>query len=56
MAGHDIWQSPILAAPTCGDADHPYPAVDLNKDCLVDFADLALFLAHWLECTAPECN
>jgi len=53
---HDIWQAPNLAAPTCGDAEHPYPALDLNKDCRVDFADLALFLAHWLECTAPECN
>ena len=30
--GHDIWQAPILAAPLCGDAEHPYPAVDLNKE------------------------
>jgi len=52
----DIWQAPILAAPVCGDAEHPYPAVDLNKDCRVDLADLALLLAHWLECTAPECQ
>jgi len=54
--GYDIWQVPILSAPTCGDAEHPYPAVDLNKDCRVDLADLAVLLAHWLECTAPECN
>ena len=54
--GFDIWQAPILAAPICGDAEHPYPAVDLNKDCRVDLADLALLLAHWLECTAPECD
>jgi len=54
--GFDIWQAPILAAPVCGDAEHPYPAVDLNKDCRVDLADLAVLLAHWLECTAPECN
>ena len=54
--GFDIWQAPILAAPICGDAEHPYPAVDLNKDCRVDLADLAVLLAHWLECTAPECN
>jgi len=52
----DLWQAPILAAPTCGDAEHPYPAVDLNKDCRVDLADLAVLLAHWLECTAPECE
>jgi hypothetical protein len=50
------WQAPILAAPVCGDANHPYPAVDLNKDCRVDLADLAVLLAHWLECTAPECD
>jgi beta-lactamase regulating signal transducer with metallopeptidase domain len=56
LGGPDLWQAPILTAPTCGDADHPYPAVDLNKDCRVDLADLALFLAHWLECTAPECD
>jgi beta-lactamase regulating signal transducer with metallopeptidase domain len=54
--GQDIWQVPILSAPVCGDADHPYPPVDLNKDCRVDLADLAVLLAHWLECTAPECD
>jgi len=53
---YDIWQAPILSAPTCGDSEHPYPAVDLNKDCRVDLADLAVLLAHWLECTAPECD
>jgi len=54
--GEDLWQVPIHVAPVCGDAEHPYPAFDLNKDCRVDLADLALFLAHWLECTAPECD
>ena len=54
--GEDLWQVPILAPSVCGDAEHPYPAVDLNKDCRVDLADLALLLAHWLECTAPECD
>ena len=54
--GSDIWQAPILSAPVCGDSEHPYPAVDLNKDCRVDLADLAVLLAHWLECTAPECD
>lgn len=50
------WQAPILAAPACGDSQHPYPAVDLNKDCRVDLVDLALLVAHWLECSAPECD
>ena len=40
----------------CGDVNHPYPIGDLNQDCRVDFADLGIFCAHWLECTAPECN
>jgi Tol biopolymer transport system component len=53
---YDMWQVPIFSVPTCGDSEHPYPALDLNKDCRVDFADLALFLAHWLECTAPQCE
>jgi hypothetical protein len=53
---YDIWEVPIFSVPTCGDSEHPYPPLDLNKDCRVDLADLALFLAHWLECTAPECE
>jgi len=39
----------------CGDYAHPYPPADLNHDCIVDFADLAIFCQHWLECTKPEC-
>lgn len=27
-----------------------YPAMDFNKDCKVDFRDLAIFLDSWLEC------
>lgn len=42
--------------PYCGDIDHPYPVMDFNQDCRVDLADFALFAAHWLECTAPECD
>jgi streptogramin lyase len=43
-------------SPCCGDSDHPYQPGDANKDCKVDFADLALIASHWLECTAPDCN
>ena len=35
----------------CDGAD--YPVGDLNQDCVVDLADLALFLADWLKCTTP---
>jgi hypothetical protein len=42
--------------PTCGDAQHPYPAGDLNRDCRINFRDFAVIALHWLECTAPECD
>lgn len=32
---------------------------DLNKDCYVDFRDMAIFSMHWLECGNPfdpDCN
>ena len=41
--------------PFCGDDEHSYPVGDLNQDCHVDLADLALFAAKWLECSAPGC-
>lgn len=40
----------------CGDQCHPYPASDLNKDCIVDLNDLSEFALLWLECTKPECD
>jgi uncharacterized delta-60 repeat protein len=40
----------------CGDECHPYPAGDLDKDCVVTFGDFALFASHWLDCTKPECD
>jgi hypothetical protein len=40
----------------CGDAEHPYPPGDVNKDCKVNFLDVAVLGLHWLECTAPECD
>jgi len=42
--------------PACGDEDHPYPPMDFNHDCIVDFIDFGLFCGHWLECTNPECD
>ena len=42
--------------PYCGDVDHPYPLMDFDEDCRVDLVDFAMFAAHWLECTAPECD
>jgi hypothetical protein len=45
-----------LPFPTCGDAQHLYPAGDVNHDCRVNFLDFAAMASHWLECTAPECD
>jgi hypothetical protein len=30
-----------------------YPYCDINKDCLVDFKDLALFAEDWAKCVVP---
>lgn len=49
-------QIEIVEGPYCGDANHPYPAGDLNHDCRVNLLDLAILASHWLECTAPECD
>jgi predicted outer membrane repeat protein len=42
--------------PVCGDIDHPYPVMDFNKDCIVNFLDFAMFAEHWMVCTKPECD
>ena len=44
-----------LTEGVCGDAWHPYPQGDLDEDCKVELADLALFAANWLECKAASC-
>lgn len=36
---------------SCGDYRHALPRGDINEDCSVDFADLAVLAEHWLECT-----
>ena len=33
----------------CGDYGCPYPEGDINRDCIVDFLDLAILADHWLE-------
>ena len=53
---YDKYAVPIFDVPTCGDANHPYPVGDLNKDCHVDLYDFLVIVDHWLECTAPECD
>lgn len=43
----------IGAMSFCGDMNHPYPVGDLDQDCRVDLADLAIFCSHWLEDSNP---
>jgi len=38
----------------CGDAGHPFPAGDVNRDCKVNFLDIAIIAAHWLEDAGSE--
>jgi hypothetical protein len=40
----------------CGDAAHPYPDGDADKNCVVDFFDLSLLGQYWLDrdCTLPD--
>jgi len=40
----------IADVSACGDYKNPYPEGDLNHDCRVDLADLAIFSDNWLTC------
>jgi probable HAF family extracellular repeat protein len=40
----------------CGDECHPILQGDLNKDCYINFEDFAIYCAHWLSCTHPDCD
>jgi hypothetical protein len=33
---------------TCGDAEHPWPKADLNRDCSVDLHDLWILTEEWI--------
>ncbi len=46
----------FTATRVCGDECHPYPAMDFNTDCIVDFNDFSQFAFEWLVCTKPECD
>jgi hypothetical protein len=39
-------------APECG--DWGYLPADLNRDCYVNLADIAIMAASWLDCTDPD--
>lgn len=41
----------VADAAACGDPTHPYPVGDVNRDCRVDFRDVALLTENWLVCS-----
>jgi len=51
---HGFIGYPISA--DCGDAFHPIPAGDINRDCHVDLNDIAIFSAAWIrqDCSEPD--
>ncbi|MDH4242013.1 MAG: hypothetical protein OEW48_20830, partial [Phycisphaerae bacterium] len=38
----DVWSYTV-----CGNATHPYPTGDINKDCYVDYTDFAIMGNQW---------
>ncbi len=40
--------------PVCGDANHPYPAGDVNYDCRTDWGDFSVFAGQWLNTSCEE--
>ena len=45
--------SVLSPAPQCGDLNHPYPGGDANKDCIVNFVDVAILANNWLVDNRP---
>lgn len=43
----------VSPEPRCGDLAHPYPAGDVNLDCVVDLLDLSQIAANWLVDVRP---
>jgi hypothetical protein len=38
----------------CGDYKHPFPAGDINRDCIVDYKDLEIMCRNWLKSVGDE--
>lgn len=67
MDSHKLVTAVFVDDRRCGDECHPYPAGDVNKDCLVDLTDILTFKdfsntflriiqSNRTECTKPECD
>ena len=52
--GSGLYQVSVLSPePQCGDLEHPYPPGDVNKDCVVNFVDVAILGDNWLKDNRP---
>ena len=51
-----LYDLTVNPSPCCGDLEHPYPASDNNKDCVVNFFDFSIMAYEWLNCTSPDCD
>jgi beta propeller repeat protein len=49
----DIYMARIPES-CCGGTDHPFPTGDCDRDCCVNFLDLAVLASHWLEGTDQQ--
>lgn len=41
----------IADVAACGDYKHPFPPGDIDRDCRVDLADIAILAENWMTCT-----
>jgi len=53
MGTYRVSVSPVSPWPRCGDAQHPYPPGDANRDCVVNFTDFAILADNWLVDNRP---
>jgi hypothetical protein len=44
----------VNAPSACGSAGTEFSSSDLNRDCIVNLSDFAIFASEWLTCTNPE--
>jgi len=62
---NDIYPVPDTLPNQCGDAEHPWPEGDINRDCRTDIDDLRMLSYEWLinncdwlnwNCTGSDLN
>ncbi len=49
LMGIKVLPEYLSELPRCGDANHPYPPGDINKDCKVNISDQQMIVLKWLD-------